>query len=281
MSDTGFQDSLPLDVYAELAARVLSGIPATKLIAKFKAHTLTAEEVQDVLTMEVSSEKAEGKTWDAANNNSLTMIGLVRLRGVCRHLQHVDKLAVPGHFIETGVWRGGCCIFVALLLRHMGNPFKRAVFACDSFCGLPPPDAAKYPVDHDDKHHTVRFLAVSLEEVQGNAHGFGVCEDIVWEKGWFCDTLPPLVARGTKFAISRLDGDMYGSTMEALRVLEPATCCNGVVIIDDWTLTGARAATIDYRRDAGITAPVIEYGDDRAMYWIKPDEAEAKAASTV
>ena len=39
-------------------------------------------------------------------------------------------------------------------------------------------------------------------------------------KGWFCDTLP--IAPVEKLALMRLDGDMYGSTMDALRIFTPS-----------------------------------------------------------
>jgi O-methyltransferase len=42
------------------------------------------------------------------------------------------------------------------------------VWVADSFAGLPEPNANLYPLDYGDRHHTIRELAVPLEEVRGN-----------------------------------------------------------------------------------------------------------------
>jgi hypothetical protein len=41
-----------------------------------------------------------------------TMIGVRRLENVRELAQRVIDRELPGDFIETGVWRGGCCIFM-------------------------------------------------------------------------------------------------------------------------------------------------------------------------
>jgi hypothetical protein len=55
------------------------------------------------------------------------------------HLQvcfeNVLEHGVPGDFIETGVWRGGSCIFVRALLKAYGVT-DLTVWVADSFQGL-------------------------------------------------------------------------------------------------------------------------------------------------
>jgi hypothetical protein len=84
------------------------------------------------------------------------------------NLQYVSEHALlhgtPGDFIETGVWRGGSCIFLAGVLKVYGISTRR-VFAADSFEGLPPPNDKLYPNDKADLSFTVDDLAVSLEQV--------------------------------------------------------------------------------------------------------------------
>ncbi len=71
-----------------------------------------------------------------------------------------------------------------------------------------------------------------------------------------------------RLAVLRLDGDMYESTMEALRPLYPKLSKGGYLIIDDYALPGCRAAVDDYRREQRIAEPVIEI-DRTGVYWRK------------
>jgi hypothetical protein len=92
----------------------------------------------------------------------------------------------------------------------------RKIYVADSFDGLPKPDTVKYPVDKDDTHYThYLYLAVSREEVENNFRKYGLLDDqVVFLEGWFKDTL--CQAPIEKLSILRLDGDMYGSTIESL-----------------------------------------------------------------
>ncbi len=83
--------------------------------------------------------------------------------------------------------------------------------------------------------------------------------------GWFCDTLPKAPIH--RLAVMRLDGDMYESTMDALRALYPKLSVGGFVIIDDFGyLESCRAAVMDYRAEFGI-AEEIKQIDWGGVYW--------------
>jgi O-methyltransferase len=69
--------------------------------------------------------------------------------------------------------------------------------------------------------------------------------------------------------VLRLDGDMYGSTMDALNNLYPKLSSGGFCIIDDYPLKGCRQAVDDYRSQHGIDAPFMQI-DKSAVYWQKP-----------
>lgn len=62
--------------------------------------------------------------------------------------------------------------------------------------------------------------------------------------GWFQDTLPE---KAPEFPIHvlRLDGDLYESTKVCLDNLLGRVIVGGIIIIDDWNLVGARAATME------------------------------------
>src|SRR5476651_1342833 len=49
-----------------------------------------------------------------------TMVGMKRLDNVQFCVEDVPARGVPGDFAETGVWRGGVCIFMRAILRARG-----------------------------------------------------------------------------------------------------------------------------------------------------------------
>ena len=136
-----------------------------------------------------------------------TMVGILRLRNVRELAQRALDLGVSGDFIETGVWRGGCCILLRGVLAA-NEVTDRKVYVADSFEGVPPPKSYLYPQDTGDTLHTVPELAVSMEEVKANFGRYELLDDqVVFVKGFFSDTLPKLHAG--PFALMRLDGDLY------------------------------------------------------------------------
>jgi len=206
--------------------------------------------------------REEGRDW---LSDAETMIGLRRLDNVERCVREVIERGIPGDLIETGVWRGGTTIFMRGILKAYGDT-ERRVWAADSFEGLPPPDAERYPADRGDVHWSYGQLVVSLEEVRENFARYGLLDDQVrFLKGWFKDTLPG--APIGRLAVMRLDGDMYESTMDALDALYPKLSPGGFAIIDDYgAVAGCRQAVDDYRRRHGITEP-LQAIDWSGVFW--------------
>lgn len=201
-----------------------------------------------------------------------SMAGNKRLQNIQTLAEDIFANNIPGDFIETGVWRGGSCIFMSAILRAYGIT-DRDVYVCDSFEGLPPPKEHEYPVDRGDTHHTAPFLAVDLEQVQTNFEGYDLLTDQVkFVKGWFSDTLPGLEVE--KLALLRLDGDMYESTIVALENLYPKLSVGGYVIIDDYGLPNCRRAIADYREFHGIDTELITI-DNSSVYFQKTKDLDA------
>ena len=173
---------------------------------------------------------------------------------------------IPGDFIETGVWRGGAVIFMRAILKAYGVT-DRTVWVADSFEGLPPPSSGKYRADSDDGHHLHEELAVSLEEVRENFERYGMLDDQVqFLKGWFSDTLHNAPIQ--KLAVLRLDGDMYGSTMDALTALYDKVSAGGFIIVDDYALEGCHKAIGDFRTERGITDEIVSI-NAVSVFWRK------------
>ena len=110
------------------------------------------------------------------------------------------------------------------------------------------------------------YLAATEAEVARNFQKFGLLDDNVrFLKGWFCDTLP--TAPVGQIAILRMDGDLYKSTMDALKSLYHKVSSGGYVIVDDYkSWKGCRTAVDEFRENNGISDKIIDI-DPHAVYW--------------
>jgi O-methyltransferase len=208
--------------------------------------------------------RAEGRDWPLF---AQTMVGPERMRNVRHCVERVLAEDVPGDLIEAGTWRGG----VAILMRGVLKAYStqdRFVWIADSFQGLPPPDSDRYPADRGDQLHEVDLLSVPVDEVRENFRHYGLLDDRVrFIEGWFRDTLPAL--RDHRWAVVRVDADMYESTTDALINLYDGLSPDGFLIIDDFhSAPACREAVEDFRRDRGIYEP-IERIDWTGVFWRK------------
>lgn len=206
-----------------------------------------------------------GGDWPAT---AVTMVGTQRLENLRWISDEIITNNVEGDFVETGVWRGGVCIYMASLFKAMEQT-NRKVWVCDSFEGLPPANPEKYPADAGDPHYGIQELAIPLEQVKHNFERYEVLSDNVkFIKGFFRDTMPTIEVE--KIAILRLDGDMYESTIDVLDYLYPRLSVGGYCIIDDYGLPNCAAAVNDYREKHGITDEMTFIAPYKSsLYWKK------------
>jgi O-methyltransferase len=205
-----------------------------------------------------------GEDWP---RNAHTMVGVTRLRHLRDLVQRTLDEGIPGDYIETGAWRGGACILMKGVLAANGERSRR-VYVADSFAGLPPGKADRYPADDRSPFHEFRELAVPVAEVKENFARYDLLDSqVVFVEGFFADTLPGLDAG--PFALIRLDGDMYEATILALDSLYPKLTPGGYVVIDDYSIESCRRAVIDFRERERITAPLEEI-DWTGVFWRKP-----------
>jgi hypothetical protein len=212
--------------------------------------------------------REHGKDWPV---HAHTMIGLRRLRHLRECVETVVRDGVPGDLIEAGVWRGGASIMMRAVLAAY-DVHDRLVWLADSFCGLPPPNPERYP--HDLGMHFEGFtdLAVPLDVVKDNFERYGLLDDSVrFVAGLFSQTLSGIPS--SQFAVIRLDGDLYESTIDSLNALYPKLAPGGFAVIDDYGVYPAcRAAVDDYRARYGIAEP-IHVIDWAGAFWRKGDAA--------
>jgi O-methyltransferase len=195
------------------------------------------------------------------------MIGRTRLRHLRGLVERTIAENVPGDYIETGVWRGGASILMRGVLAAYGIRDRR-VFCADSFEGLPRPDAARYPADRRDRLFAFEELAVSEAAVRKNFAAYDLLDDqVVFLKGLFKDTLPGVAAN--RFALIRLDGDMYESTHDALANLYDSVSERGFIVIDDYGgLKNCKKAVHDFIDERGLRAE-IQPVDHSCVWWRK------------
>ena len=206
--------------------------------------------------------RLEGKDWPA---DAETMIGLKRLDQLAACVTDVCEQGIPGDLLEAGVWRGGACILMRGVLAALGDE-TRKVWVADSFEGLPKPDSVKYPADKDDPHWTFSQLAVGIDEVRENFRRYDLLDSQVeFLKGWFSETLH--AAPIDRLAVLRVDGDMYGSTMDVLSALYDKVSVGGYVVVDDYgAVTSCRQAVEDFRAMRSIDSP-IDWIDWTGIVW--------------
>jgi O-methyltransferase len=236
--------------------RVLS-LRGLRLVEPYALESLTPI---DVKAMEAMRE--QGRDWPARAH---TMIGLKRLDNIQYCIETIVRDGVPGDFIETGVWRGGACIFMRAALKAHGDS-TRKVWLADSFAGLPRPDEARYEADAGDQHHSFGdWLAVSRQRVEKHFSRYGLLDDQVrFLEGWFKDTLPN--APIERLSLLRLDGDMYESTIQALAGLYAKLAPGGFVIVDDYHLKPCAKAVQDFRQAHSVRDEILDI-DGNGVYW--------------
>ncbi len=208
--------------------------------------------------------RQDGRDWPA---EAETMVGMERLKNVEFCVRDVLRRDIPGDLMETGVWRGGVCIFMRAILKALGDR-SRIVWLADSFRGLPPPDG-RFVQDKQSKWHVYEDeLGVALEDVKANFERYGLLDQQVqFLPGWFKDTLPNAPIQ--QLAVLRLDGDMYASTMDALTSLYPKLSIGGYVIVDDYgALDSCSQAVSDFRAQHGIVEK-IQKVDWSGIFWRK------------
>jgi hypothetical protein len=248
------------DMYLQLIKNVLTNTIYEDVPLSFDSIPLMRG--LDVPSGYDAERRHEGLDWPSVAH---TMVGMKRLDNVQRCLELVEREKVPGDFIETGVWRGGVCIFARAFMAAHGITDRR-VWVADSFQGIPDVGGDGHPLDIRLQLHLGNdTLSVSMEKVKDNFRRYNLLDDQVrFLPGWFRDSLP--TAAIERLAILRLDGDLYESTTDALSALYPRLSVGGFVIVDDYALRGCRQAIDDFRTRHGIRDEVVPI-DRAAAYW--------------
>jgi O-methyltransferase len=156
---------------------------------------------------------------------------------------------VEGCLIECGVAAGSQLAMMQKTQMELGE--QRQVIGFDSFEGIPyatEHDATQPAIGEIDRTklgllQTTGVSAHSLESVIQNFESWGVSlNNVSLVRGWFEDTVKGRAKDIDNIALLRLDGDLYRSTLECMQHLFPKLSKGGVLIIDDYELSGCAKA---------------------------------------
>lgn len=206
-----------------------------------------------------------------------THVNYARLKFLWDISEKCAENGIPGAFVETGVWRGGCAGILSYISKKYG--YKHPLYFFDSFEGLPHPtdkdgkDAKKFANNQTSSNLAStqklkaedRFIKELLfEKLNVNRSAVKII------KGWFQDTLPIYRNKIGKIAILRLDGDWYESTKVALDNLYDLVVPGGYVVIDDYFYwDGCKKAVDEHIKNKKLNVN-LRRQDSSGAYFIKP-----------
>jgi len=231
-------------------------IPRAKDLVRAAFRTLGLEISVASAGSPSATNLADTDTWVqeiATKVAPFTMTSPERVAALCMAMDYVSKRAIPGDFVECGVWRGGSSMAAAWsLLRNDGS--HRTLHLYDTFEGMPPPTdldrrfdgiAASQILAGSDPT-SMYWARSSLEDVRRNVALTGYPHDkINYIPGKVEETIPHKAPK--QIAVLRLDTDWYESTKHELEHLYPRLSEGGVLIIDDYGhWQGARRAVDEY-----------------------------------
>jgi hypothetical protein len=199
-----------------------------------------------------------------------TLVSPERGYALWRGVNHIIDSGIPGDFAECGVFKGGCCMLIALTLLARGIT-DRKIWLYDTFTGMTPPtDEDRIAVSGQllRERSPEGWWASSPAETRRNLASTGYPDNsLLFVEGDVIKTLREQAPE--RLALLRLDTDWYESTCAELAVLEPRLLPGGLLILDDYGhFTGARKAADEYFTALG--QPVLLHRTDyTGRVWIK------------
>lgn len=178
-------------------------------------------------------------------------------------VKDVIQRNIPGSVVECGVGAGNN--FGAMCLAG------RFGYGFDSFEGIPwagANDDEQPGIGPKDKAtegvlESSGVTVHTIENVESDLAKWGV-KNYKLVRGWFQNTVQFFPAE--PISVLRLDGDLYESTLVCLEALYPKLSEGGILIIDDWNLSGCRKAFDHYFLRVHRPKMILEYGP---TYWMK------------
>ena len=229
-----------------------------------------------------------------------TMVTFSRLATTYQIAAFCEDAAIPGAFVECGVWKGGVSALMALANLTHGRE-RRSLHLFDSFVDMCEPDEA---VDGDRAVAEARHWAGRTDSLTGalqpmdgfydSMGGHGTVEEarsllveaigypatsVRIHEGWFQDTMPKVKGDIGDIAVLRLDADFYASTRYCLEELFDQVVPGGFVIIDDYGCYEGCRKAVDEFLSARPERYFLHHADAECRYLEKHRPAEAPASA--
>jgi O-methyltransferase len=190
----------------------------------------------------------------------LSNLNLFFLQELARRL---ERLRVPGDFVETGVCRGGSAGVIGYELIR--SAFPRRLWLYDVFTGSP----STSDQDEEILHSLEGTMVGSEEQTRRLLERLGVPEDryrIV--AGLIEETLPR--SEISSVALLHVDCNLYSPVKATLEVLYDRVEPLGFVVLNDYgCYRGCRKAVDEFLQKLPISPPVLQIDQD-AWYFQKP-----------
>ena len=135
-------------------------------------------------------------------------------------------LKIQGDYVELGCYKGD----TSLLLTEILKGSEKKLWIYDSFEGLP--EKTDMDISEVGRDFQKGVLAVTKHEVKKRFLRAGLPVPII-RKAWFSDLrdldLP------SEIAFAFLDGDLYKSIKDSLRLIENKITPGGVIVVHDYS----------------------------------------------
>lgn len=162
-----------------------------------------------------------------------------------------ECLTVDGDFVELGCYRGDTSLSLAELLveKSVEKPVKK-LWIYDSFEGLP--GKSKEDESEVGKEFQQGELAVTKREVKARFLRAGLPVPVI-KKAWFNELTEADLPE--KIAFAFLDGDLYESIRDSLRLVEDKVSKGSVIMVHDYdnpALPGVTRAVDEWLKNRDI-----------------------------
>jgi len=195
--------------------------------------------------------------------------------------EYIERHNVPGDVVECGIAAGGNFAHMMQGVLSINRFTNRTFWGYDSFEGIQlagtndTEQAGIGAINHDvnvpsdDLLVSSGITVHSEEEVRRNLDRWGLNTRVRIKlvSGWVQKSMEE--DSPESIAILRLDMDIYDPTLYVLRKLYDRITKGGIIIIDDWALTGVRRAVEEFWREMGISPAIQTIENSTPIWWVK------------
>ena len=164
----------------------------------------------------------------------------MRFFSLIQNIEYILNKKKVYDFVECGCWKGHSSYIISKLIKNNKKKINFHIF--DSFEGL------SNSTTEDDIYHRKKNKDKAKIQSYFKSDQFFVEKKVLKEfnfvktyKGWIPERFKDL--KVNKFSFVHLDVDLYQPTIESLKFFYPKLAKGGIIICDDFNVTGFPGAT--------------------------------------